>query len=55
VIISAHLDSVPDGPGILDDGFGVAVLLDIAHTSVPRHHPEYREIRVPFGSEEEAH
>ena len=30
VMIGAHLDSVPDGPGIVDDGSGVASLLEIA-------------------------
>ena len=30
VMIGAHLDSVEDGPGIVDDGSGVAALLEIA-------------------------
>ena len=30
VMIGAHLDSVPDGPGIVDNGSGVATLLEIA-------------------------
>jgi aminopeptidase S len=30
VMIGAHLDSVEDGPGIVDDGSGVATLLEIA-------------------------
>jgi aminopeptidase S len=30
VMIGAHLDSVPDGPGIVDNGSGVASLLEIA-------------------------
>jgi aminopeptidase S len=30
VMMGAHLDSVEDGPGIVDDGSGVAVLLEIA-------------------------
>ena len=30
VMIGAHLDSVPKGPGIVDDGSGVASLLEIA-------------------------
>ena len=30
VVIGAHLDSVPEGPGIVDDGSGVATLLEIA-------------------------
>ena len=28
VMAGAHLDSVPDGPGINDNGSGVAVLLE---------------------------
>ena len=31
VMIGAHLDSVESGPGIVDDGSGVAALLEIAH------------------------
>ena len=30
VMIGAHLDSVEDGPGIVDNGSGVATLLEIA-------------------------
>ena len=30
VVIGAHLDSVPEGPGIVDNGSGVATLLEIA-------------------------
>ena len=30
VMIGAHLDSVEEGPGIVDDGSGVATLLEIA-------------------------
>jgi aminopeptidase S len=30
VMIGAHLDSVPEGPGIVDNGSGVASLLEIA-------------------------
>ena len=29
-MIGAHLDSVEDGPGIVDNGSGVATLLEIA-------------------------
>ena len=31
VMIAAHYDSVPAGPGAADDGIGVAVALEIAH------------------------
>ena len=30
VVLGAHLDSVVDGPGMNDDGSGVAALLEIA-------------------------
>ena len=30
IMLGAHLDSIPDGPGINDDGSGVAALLEIA-------------------------
>ena len=30
VLVGAHLDSVPEGPGIVDNGSGVATLLEIA-------------------------
>ncbi|HEV7923671.1 MAG TPA: M28 family peptidase, partial [Thermoanaerobaculia bacterium] len=30
VVLSAHYDSVPSGPGVSDDGMGVAVLLEVA-------------------------
>ena len=47
----AHLDSVPNGPGINDDGSGVAALLEVAHTFGPR--PPGR-VRLGFwGAEEE--
>ena len=39
VITGAHLDSVRDGPGIVDDGSGVAVLLEIAHHLGASAHP----------------
>lgn len=35
VAVGAHLDSVPDGPGINDDGSGVATLLDLAERLSP--------------------
>jgi aminopeptidase S len=47
----AHLDSVPDGPGIDDNGSGVATLIQIANTFGPR--PPGR-VRLGFwGAEEE--
>ncbi|GAA5144193.1 hypothetical protein GCM10023321_00010 [Pseudonocardia eucalypti] len=35
VTVGAHLDSVPEGPGINDDGSGVATLLDLAERLSP--------------------
>ena len=47
----AHLDSVPGGPGINDNGSGVATLLEVARTFGPR--PPGR-VRLAFwGAEEE--
>lgn len=47
----AHLDSVPNGPGINDNGSGVATLLEVARTFGPR--PPGR-VRLAFwGAEEE--
>jgi Iap family predicted aminopeptidase len=51
VMAGAHLDSVPNGPGIEDNGSGVATLLEIARTFGPR--PPGR-VRLGFwGAEEE--
>jgi len=53
VIIGAHLDSVRDGPGIVDDGSGVAVLLEIAH-HLGASAPIRNTVRFAFfGSEED--
>jgi hypothetical protein len=51
VMAGAHLDSVPGGPGINDNGSGVATLLGVARTFGPR--PPGR-VRLAFwGAEEE--
>jgi Zn-dependent M28 family amino/carboxypeptidase len=51
VMAGAHLDSVPGGPGINDNGSGVATLLEVAHTFGAR--PPGR-VRLAFwGAEEE--
>ena len=53
VMIGAHLDSVPDGPGIVDDGSGVAALLEIA-TRLGGSPQTRNAVRFAFfGSEEE--
>ena len=43
-MIGAHLDSVPEGPGIVDNGSGVASLLEIATGSAPT-----RRCRTRYG------
>lgn len=52
VVVGAHLDSVPEGPGIVDNGSGVAALLEIATRLGAR--PDVRNtVRFAFfGSEE---
>jgi len=52
VVVGAHLDSVPEGPGIVDNGSGVATLLEIATRLGAQ--PEVRNaVRFAFfGSEE---
>jgi len=51
VMAGAHLDSVPGGPGINDNGSGVATLLEVAGTFGPR--PPGR-VRLAFWGAEEA-
>ena len=53
VMAGAHLDSVPDGPGINDDGSGTAALLEIA-TKMGASPPVGQAVRFAWwGSEEE--
>jgi aminopeptidase S len=53
VVIGAHLDSVVDGPGIVDNGSGVATLLEIAKHLGPSA-PIRNAVRFAFfGSEED--
>ncbi|MFD2415796.1 M20/M25/M40 family metallo-hydrolase [Amycolatopsis pigmentata] len=52
VLLGAHLDSVPQGPGIVDNGSGVATLLEIA-THLSASAPVRDAVRFAFfGSEE---
>jgi aminopeptidase Y len=51
VMLGAHLDSVIDGPGINDNGSGVAALLEIAR-ALRESHPR-ATIRLAFWSDEE--
>jgi Zn-dependent M28 family amino/carboxypeptidase len=53
VVVGAHLDSVPEGPGINDNGSGTAAILEIAHQMsqlgiVPRN-----KVRFAFWGAEE--
>jgi aminopeptidase S len=53
VMLGAHLDSVTDGPGIVDNGSGVATLLEIA-TRLGASPPTGNAVRFAFfGSEED--
>ncbi len=52
VVIGAHLDSVPVGPGINDNGSGVAVLLALAEALADMPSPQHT-IRFAFWDAEE--
>jgi aminopeptidase S len=52
VMIGAHLDSVEDGPGIVDDGSGVATVLEIA-TQLGAHPSVQNMVRFAFFGAEE--
>ena len=51
VMLGAHLDSVLDGPGLNDNGSGVAAVLEIAHLLADAGHPG--TVRVAFWAGEE--
>jgi Iap family predicted aminopeptidase len=51
VVAGAHLDSVPAGPGINDNGSGVATLLEAAEALGPR--PPGARVRLAFWAAEE--
>ena len=51
VMAGAHLDSVPSGPGINDNGSGVAALLEAAEALGPR--PPGARLRLAFWGAEE--
>jgi hypothetical protein len=50
VMAGAHLDSVPAGPGINDNGSGVAALLEVAEAL---RHPPGARVRLAFWAAEE--
>jgi Zn-dependent M28 family amino/carboxypeptidase len=53
VVVGAHLDSVPDGPGINDDGSGVATLLTMAQELAKKRYKLEQQVRFMwFGAEE---
>jgi Zn-dependent M28 family amino/carboxypeptidase len=55
IVVGAHLDSVPEGPGINDNGSGVAAILQIAENLSRFKTEETRnEIRFAFWGAEEA-
>jgi Zn-dependent M28 family amino/carboxypeptidase len=53
VVIGAHLDSVPDGPGINDNGSGTAAILEIAETMAEQKIKPRRQLRFAFWGAEE--
>jgi len=53
IMLGAHLDSVPEGPGVNDDGTGVAALLEIME-SVERYDDYPHSIRFAWWGAEEA-
>ena len=53
VLVGAHLDSVPEGPGINDDGSGVAGLLEIAQALGASDTSTRRTVRLGFWAAEE--
>ncbi|MEU8661545.1 M28 family metallopeptidase, partial [Actinoplanes philippinensis] len=51
VMVGAHLDSVPEGPGINDNGSGAAAILETALQM--RHFPVRNKVRFAFWAAEE--
>lgn len=56
VVVGAHLDSVPEGPGINDNGSGTATILEIAEQMAALKYTEklQRQVRFAFWGAEEA-
>jgi Zn-dependent M28 family amino/carboxypeptidase len=54
VMLGGHLDSVPDGPGINDNGSGTAALLETAVQLSRTRLPVHNRVRFAFWSAEEA-
>lgn len=53
VMLGAHLDSTPAGPGINDNASGVAALLEVAVQLADRPEPPTRTVRFAFWGAEE--
>jgi Zn-dependent M28 family amino/carboxypeptidase len=53
VVVGAHLDSVPEGPGINDDGSGTAALLSMAEELSRGHYNLRQKIRFGWWGAEE--
>jgi Zn-dependent M28 family amino/carboxypeptidase len=53
VVVGAHLDSVPEGPGINDNGSGTAALLTIAEQMTWQHIKPRNTVRFAFWGAEE--
>ena len=53
IIVGAHLDSVPEGPGINDNGSGSAVVLEAALRLAPGPSPPRTSVRFAFWGAEE--
>jgi len=53
VMVGAHLDSVPQGPGLNDNGSGVAAVLEIAEQVGGRRPPANTALRFGFWGAEE--
>jgi Zn-dependent M28 family amino/carboxypeptidase len=53
VVVGAHLDSVPAGPGINDDGSGTSLLLTMAQRLARPGHPLRQKIRFGWWGAEE--
>ena len=53
IMVGAHLDSVPKGPGINDDGSGTATVLAIAEQLAARHLTPRNRVRFAFWGAEE--
>jgi Zn-dependent M28 family amino/carboxypeptidase len=53
VVVGAHLDSVPSGPGVNDNGSGTAVVLELARELAQKHARPRKTIRFGFWAAEE--